>query len=148
MFLALSFLTTALIAWRSSFRSHERELTELRVKVDTMWSFLTKRGVVEGVNAGLLSVNSPVRLTPESATIMQSMEPELREFRQQECPDCDEKTLMLAIERKFGTRLVQDVCIPNNIAFGVCLIIATAIAKGGHTLTEILDEQKIQPSAV
>jgi hypothetical protein len=141
VFLSLCVAAVSLrLAFRRSQRLDERELAEIRVKVDTMWNFLLRRGVAEGVNNGLLTMNSPVRLTPESARIMEVLGPELRAFREKDCPNADEKTLAIAIEEKFGDRLLKEVCIPNNITYGVCLLIATAVAKGEHELTEILNE--------
>lgn len=138
-----SCIATSFLAFRRNIASQERELAEIKVKVETMWNFLLKRGAVEGAASGLLTINSPVRLTTESSKIMQELQPALVKFRNEECPECDERDLALAIERKFGDRLVHEVCIPNNISFGVCLLIATAVAKGGHTLTEILDEYEV-----
>jgi hypothetical protein len=131
------------LASRNNLRHQERELAEIKVKVETMWNFLLKRGVVEGVAHGLLSINSPVRLTPESSIIMEHLRVELQDYRKNECPECSESELAMKIEEKFGSRLVHEICIPNNISFSACLLIATAVAKGEHTLTEILDEYEI-----
>lgn len=141
--IVVSLGVTLLIAFRSNLRVHEREIAEIKVKVETMWNFLLKRGVAEGVNNGMLTMNSPVRLTPESARVMEHLAPELRAFRDDKFPALDEKQLALEIEKEFGDRLVKEVCVPNNISYGVCLLIATAVARGGHPLTEILDEYKV-----
>lgn len=134
---------TIFFASRGNLRIQEREIAEIKIKVETMWNFLLKRGAAEGVNNGMLTMNSPLRLTPESAKVMEHMEAELRAFRDDKFPDADEKRLAMEIENKFGDRLVKEVCIPNNISYGVCLLIATAVARGGHALTEILDEYKV-----
>lgn len=139
----LSLGVTLLIAFRSNLRVNEREIAEIKIKVETMWNFLLKRGAAEGVNNGMLTFNSPLRLTPESAAVMEHMAAELRAFRDQKFPAADEKLLALEIEKQFGDRLVKEVCIPNNISYGVCLLVATAVAKGGQPLTEILDEYNI-----
>lgn len=139
----LSLGTTIFFASRGNMRLHERELAEIKIKVETMWNFLLKRGVAEGVNNGMLTMNSPVRLTPESARVMEHMAAELTAFRDEKFPAADEKLLALEIEKAFGDRLVKEVCVPNNISYGVCLLIATAVARGGHPLTEILDEYKV-----
>ena len=36
----------------------------------------------------------------------------------------------LEIERRFGERILQEVCIPLGLNLGACLIAAVAIAKG------------------
>lgn len=126
---------------RGNLRRHERELAEIRIKVETMWNFLLRRGAVEGIKEGLLTLNSPLRLAGKSSEIFVHLADELQQFYREKAPALSEKELSLAIEREFGSRLVHEICIPNGISLGVCLLIATAVAKGEHTLTEILDEQ-------
>lgn len=115
------------------------KMTRVEVKVDTMWGMLLKRAVVEGVHMGLMEVNSPIRLINNSGQILQHMEGELREFYIKNCSNCSESTAALLIEKEFGSRLAQDVCIPNKISMGVCILIALSMARGGKPLTEILD---------
>lgn len=116
------------------------KMTRLEVKVDTMWSMLLKRAVVEGVSLGLMEVHSPIRLVNNSGKILESMSEELQKFYIEKCKGLDEAHSALEIEREFGARLVKDICIPNNISFGVCILIALAIAKNEDTLVEILDD--------
>ncbi len=40
-----------------------------------------------------------------------------------------ERELFIAIERRFGTRILKEICIPHNLNQGECLIIAMAVAK-------------------
>lgn len=116
------------------------KMTKLEVKVDTMWGMLLKRAIVEGVSLGVMEVHSPVRLINHSADMLDAMAQELRDCYQKRWSKLGEKELALAIESEFGTRLVKDVCIPNQISFGVCIIIAVAVAKNIDSLAEILDE--------
>lgn len=121
------------VLWLSAVK-----ITKLEVKVDTMWGMLLKRAVVEGVQLGVLGVNSPVRLINHSGAMLEVMAGELREIYEKEWKNLSEEQIALEIEKKFGDRLVKEVCIPNNISYGVCLLIATAIAKNTETLEEIL----------
>ncbi len=131
-------LTFLAVLWIAAVK-----ITRLEVKVDTMWGFLMKRAVVEGLDRGMLTVNSPVRLEPHSADMFVHMADDLKEFGTAH-KSLKEADLALAIEKQFGDRLVHEICVPNNISFGVCLLIATAIAKNdGHTLTQVLDEYRI-----
>lgn len=118
------------------------KITRLEVKVETMWGFLMKRAIIEGIDRGLMTVNSPVRLEPHSSEMLIHLAEELREFKKKNS-NLREADLALEIEKQFGDRLVHEVCIPNSISFGVCLLIATAVANNAHTLTEILDENHI-----
>jgi hypothetical protein len=140
-FVAVNVALTIILASRSSMRSHERELAELKVKVDTMWMAWLKRGIPEGIEKGLMTLNSPLRLTPGSRDMFVHLADELRAFRTSKFPDLDEGDLALEIERQFGDRIIKEICIPNHISNQTCLLIATAIAKDkDHTLTQILDE--------
>lgn len=114
-------------------------VAELKVKVDTMWDMLLKRAVVEAVSRGLAEVHSPMRLINNSGEMLAHMADEIRVFYREKCQDMGESKAALAIEKEFGTRLAKEVCIPNNISFGICIIIALAVAKGDESLTEILD---------
>lgn len=127
------------------------KITKMEVKVDTLWGMLLKRGVVEGVQKGLMTVNSPVRLVNNSGLMLESMADELREFYATKCKGKNESDAALAIEGQFGSRLALEVCIPNKISLGVCILIALAVAKGCLSLTEILDinlpeEATVKPS--
>lgn len=115
------------------------KMTRLEVKVDTMWGMLLKRAVVEGVHMGMMAVNSPIRLINNSGAILEHMQDELRKFYIENCSDCSESAAALLIEKEFGSRLAKDVCIPNKISMGVCILIALSMARGGVPLTEILD---------
>jgi hypothetical protein len=115
------------------------KLTRLEVKVETMWGMLLKRAIVEGVSQSLMEVHSPVRLINNSGEMLIHMADEIREFYKKNCQGMSESAAALAIEKEFGSRLVTEVCIPNNISFGICLIIALSVAKGDESLTEILD---------
>src|SRR5690242_2536744 len=85
--IVLTLLLSIFLAWRAASRGHEREIAEMKiesaavkVKVDTMWGFLMKRAVVEGVDKGLMTMNSPVRLEPHSAELFIHLADELHEF--------------------------------------------------------------------
>jgi hypothetical protein len=108
-------------------------------RVNTMWQSFLTRSVAEGVKRGMLEVHSPVRLVNDSGNALQSMAEELRALHQAN-PKLSETDLSLLIQKNFGARLLHDVCLPNDIPYGVCLVIATSVAKGEQPLTEILDE--------
>jgi hypothetical protein len=129
---ALVFPTIAMVWWAAV------KITKLEVKTETMWGMIMKRAVVEGVHQGLMEVHSPVRLINDSGAMLGAMAPEIVAFYEKNCKDVPESKAALAIEREFGTRLATEVCIPNGISFGICLIIALAVAKG-EPLSQILD---------
>jgi len=116
-----------------------KEFTEVQFKVDTMWDSIMKRGIVEAVNRGLMTVNSPVRLTHEGASAIETLTPVLRNRYEKEWCNFDERQLAYAIEHEYGTQIIKEVCIPEKISYMSCIAIAVAVAKGTNTLTEILD---------
>lgn len=111
-------------------------------RVNTMWQSFLTRSVAEGVRSGHLQVHSPVRLINDSGKILESMAEDLMALYAAH-PKISEGDLSLLIQKKFGARLLHEVCLPNDIPYGVCLIIATSVAKGERSLTDILDEQHI-----
>lgn len=119
------------------------KLTRLEVKVETMWGFLIKRAVVEGVLGDHMETHSPVRLINNSGSMLEHMAEEIHKRYLEKWQKLTEAEIGLEIEKEFGNRLVKEVCIPNGIGFGVCLVIAIAAAKGTETLSEILDHAGI-----
>lgn len=129
------FVTLLSLIWFAAVKH-----TRIEVKVDTMWGMLLKRAVVDGVHAGLMEVHSPIRLVNDSGKMLEHMACELREFYQVKCKGLNETEAALAIENEYGARLAKEICIPNGISFGICIIIALMIAKDVDSLTEILDQ--------
>jgi hypothetical protein len=114
------------------------KITKLEVKVEIVWGMLMKRAAVEGVHQGLMEVRSPIRLANNSGALLEHMAPDIIAFYEKNCKKMSESAAALAIEQEFGTRLAKEVCIPNKISFGICIIIALAVAKG-EPLSQILD---------
>lgn len=119
------------------------KLAAVCARVEIIWQMLLRRAAVEGVHAGLMEVHSPVRLIGDSGKLLEHMADDLHIFYKENCQDKGEHDIALAIENAFGDRLVKEVCIPNKISFGVCILIAVAIAKNVDSLTEILNQNEI-----
>ena len=112
------------IIWLAGWR-----LAKLEVKVDTMWDFQLRRAVSEGLHQGAMTRNSPVEVTEEAKAWMRPVAQELREFYKRLGRRLDERTLTLEIERRYGDRILEEVCIPRGLYQGACLLIAAAVAK-------------------
>jgi hypothetical protein len=115
------------------------KLAKIEIKVDTMWDYLLKRAAAEGVNRGLLTLNSPLKITAAGRAMLETLRPRLREFYEAHGQGLSEQDLARELEAAFGQDLVREVCIPNNINLGVCVLIALGVAKGVETLDTILD---------
>lgn len=112
----------------------------VEVKVNELWAFQFRRGVAEATQRGLMEVHSPARLIGGSGQMLEHMADELRAYYKAHLSNLGEVEAGAALEKKFGARLTVEVCIPNNITLGACLVMALAIAKDAdHSLSEILN---------
>jgi hypothetical protein len=106
-----------------------KRLGKLEMKIDTIWDFLMRRAMNEMVSKGLGRMNSPMVATEESKEFFSGMASELKAFYKIKGRKMKEKELLLAIEKKFGERILKEVCIPHNLTCGSCLHIAKEIAQ-------------------
>jgi hypothetical protein len=99
----------------------------LKLKVETLWAFLFRRGVIEGFQKGWLKENSPMDLTDEANKAMAVIEPDLKIWYKQAGQLLGDMELLQQIEFKFGKRIMLEVCKPNLISNGVCLVAAALV---------------------
>lgn len=95
---------------------------KLELKVDTLWEFQLRRGIVEGKMAEVLTQNSPVILRPALIAALESLAPELKAFYENGAYKLNEAQEAAEIERKFGARLMKEVCIPLGVLHGACIV--------------------------
>jgi hypothetical protein len=96
-----------------------------------VWSFLIRRAAAKVVEKGLGTMNSPVMLhvDVDVDTIMRPIAGRLREFGRQR-RQLNDEALMLEIEKTFGEQIMREICIPNGLSDGECLILAAKVARG------------------
>jgi len=113
------------VVWISAVK-----ITALEVKVNTIWSFLMKRALSEALVQGVATRNSPVRVTDEAKRWMSDLIPPIRDFYaklgRRNITDVE---LAMEIERRFGDRILNEVCIPHGLYMGACLLIAMQAVK-------------------
>ena len=106
------------------------KITAMEVKIDTIWGFLMKRAMSEALAQGIATHNSPVRITDEAKRWMGDLLPPIREFYvklgRRNITDAE---LALEIEKRFGDRILHEVCIPHGIYMGACLLIAVQAVR-------------------
>lgn len=107
------------------------KLTQLEVKVETMWLFHLRRGMAEAVDKGMASLNSPLVVNGKAREVFGVLGKELEDFYKQLGRELVDAELALELERKFGDRILKEVCIPNDMKYGACLLIAVSLAKQG-----------------
>lgn len=105
------------------------KFARLQLQVDTLWSFLVRRGQAEAVRTGIATLNSPIVMGEEAKGWMVHMAPELRELRIKLGTKINDEQLAFEIEKVFGERILKEVCIPHGLMLGACLQIAVAVAK-------------------
>lgn len=130
-------LAVSILAFLKVFFFLSVRLASLQVKVDTMWEFTLRRGATEAIKHGAATLNSPLCMTAKGYEIIQRMEMELHEFYKTLDPKINDAELALKIEQKFGEKITTDVCIPNQIFLGACLVLAVQVAKGNGGIINI-----------
>ena len=105
------------------------KIARIELKVNTIWEFLMQRAIGEAVQKGLADLNSPLMLTPGGRSLYSDKWiGDLQKFyRSQKFKN--DYDLALAIERQFGHEMVKDICIPNGLDKGACLVAAVEAAK-------------------
>lgn len=123
-------------------------LAELIVKVNTMWdrqeALANKQLIMrkqqmrlaesEAVVVGLASKASPLKFKPEVLSQLDQFKPDLQTFYKSKWYNLDDDELWLEVEDKFGTTLQDEICIPNKLWHGACVLMAMAVAKNTDTL--------------
>lgn len=105
------------------------ELSKVKERVDIMWEFLMRRAISQAVNKGFGKMNSPIIISKEAQDLFTKLQSELQNFYQKKGFSLSDGELMFQIEKFWGDRIVKEVCIPNNMTEGECLVIAAAVAK-------------------
>lgn len=106
------------------------KIAKIEVKVDTMWSFQLRRGIIETEQMGLGKSRSPLKLNEVAYQLMEPLTPALKSFYE----EIGGETLGLvdlavAIEQKFGQTLVEKVCRVANVSQGSCLVLAIGMLR-------------------
>jgi hypothetical protein len=108
------------------------KFAQAQVKVDTLWQFQLRRGEVEAVLRGYATKNSPLNVNDERA--LNAFPSGLAQALQQHFSRLGRNLtgveLASEIERHFGARLVDEVCMPQGISEGASLILAMHFAQG------------------
>jgi len=107
----------------------KEDLEGLEDKFDVIWTFLLRRGISEAIHGGNATMNSPVTLTPKAKEIINGLKPELQQLAKQHAGWTDAE-LALEIEKRWGDFILKQICIPQGLHAGACLIMALEAARG------------------
>ena len=106
----------------------EKDIATIKERVEVIWEFLMRRALSEAVKIGVATINSPVKIDPEACKWFGDMEAGLRALYEQFTGFSDAQ-MMLEIERRFGEKILKEVCLPHGLFAGACLFIALEVAK-------------------
>jgi hypothetical protein len=113
----------------------ETDLTDVRrrleslpgvlVKVDTLWSFVIDRGKLEAKDRGFMQSNSPLTLTEAGKRAIAPILPTVTDFCKEhpEMSTMNEDELASLLVKQFEPQLVKEVCEPNHIYLGACIVL-------------------------
>jgi hypothetical protein len=113
---------------RTSIKAASR-FSRIEDRVQIMWDFLFRRAIAEAVDKGIARMNSPVTVNDVAKSWMKDFKTDLQALYRSLGPAISDADLALEIERKFGERIVREVCIPQGLHSGECLVVAIAVAK-------------------
>lgn len=113
-----------------------KQIAELRRSIDvtnervnTLWGFLLSRGIAEAVTKGVATMNSPITVTEEAKAWFEPIVAQLRTFYDGEGRGLSDVNLAIEIERRFGDRILKEICIPHGLFMGACLVIALQLLR-------------------
>jgi len=106
------------------------KISKIEVKVETLWDFVMRRTKTEALAKGLGDFNSPFKATEQSKDwFSEELKRDIRDSYNSKWCKLSDRELFFEIEKEFGERICQEVCIPNKLD-GSCIWVAIDIAKG------------------
>ena len=117
-------LTLIGVVWRAS-----AQISEMKLKVDTLWDYVIRRGRAEGLHAGALAQNSPITITPDARRWFEGLAGDLHAWYQKAGRGLADRELYVALEKQFGERITNEVCVPHRVHAGACLAMAALVCR-------------------
>ncbi len=107
------------------------KIARMEVKVDTLWLFQLRRGMIEAEQKGLATYNSPVCLTGKAEEVLEPLLPPVKEFYKKiKGHTLGIVDLSMLIEEAFWPDIVEKVCKPVGVSEGACLVLVIAKIRG------------------
>ncbi len=113
----------------------EQRLGDAEHRIDALWDFTLRRGTAEALQKGVATMNSPVRVTAAARQWLKGIAADLQTFYGQTGCHLSQPRLAAVISARWGQQLFKEVCLPNGIDEGTCLLIAIAVARGETDLS-------------
>jgi hypothetical protein len=122
-------IAMSLVTLLGVFGVQAGRLAKMELKIDTVWDFQIRRAQSEALMQGVATKNSPVTVTDEAKQWMKPLLMPIREFYSKLGRHLSDRELVIEIERQFGDRILNEICIPHGLSAGACLLIALQAAK-------------------
>jgi hypothetical protein len=98
----------------------ERQIAKIEFMVQQLWIRVFKSGVVEGLDKGILEMNSPLSSSLEAWEGYDSLVKRLREWYEHEGKQLKDLDLLVAVDRKFESDLVK-ISLDHKLIGGAAL---------------------------
>jgi len=105
-------------------------IARVELKTDTMWDFLLKGALVEAQQKGIVKAHSPIRPSRDVIQQFGELGRQIRKWYVEN--NLKKKTnseLSLLLVTKYGTELVEQVCLPYDLNLGAALIAAVQFCR-------------------
>jgi hypothetical protein len=126
------FLLGVLTALASLFASifwASRRLARLELKTDTMWDFIMHRALAEVIRKNYGMENSPLKIADHIRSSYGPLADDLRNFFKKAGRQMTDRELFIEIQTQFGERIFREVCMPQGMEMGACVLVACEIAR-------------------
>jgi hypothetical protein len=104
-------------------------IARIELKANTVWDFIMRRALSEALEHGLLTKNSPLVVTKLAEDVFAAIKPDLIVWYNREGSRLGERDLFEAVERTFGERLTNEICVKLGLDKGGCVTTAIEIMK-------------------
>jgi hypothetical protein len=111
------------------------KMARIEDRVETLWNFHIRRGMVEAVHKGVADMNSPIEMRDDSLKVVEGLREDLLDWYEKlGRPDITNRDLFIEIEKHFGDRLLFEVCKPYGFKEGTCILLCIAVIRGNNKI--------------
>lgn len=107
-------------------------LATLGSRMDVLWDFVRRRATSEFIAQKMGPSAFPPELYPEKRKFYEPLADDLKQFYNSAGSALAEPDLFGALEKIFGERIVQHVCVPLGLHAGACILGAMAVCREGN----------------
>jgi hypothetical protein len=118
-------------------------LSRIESRVEVLWTFQLRRGIVEGVNDGLLKNQSPLAVTQTLKDRYRLIFATVKDYYDREGKTLTDTDLAIGIEKLFWPS-IKEMCAKENIFDGACLVVLLNYVRPDSTLFTEWEELHVE----